>query len=190
MFKGLFNKKNEDAQNNKGFGVLSDRDIKSHLNELFTTPVWDDCIQPASVDLHLSNILKDLDGDSFDLNKDDYLLCPDEFLLGSTKEYVTIPCDIVAMVDGKSSLARLGVAVHITAGWIDPGYNGNITLEIKNNSNKSFRLSEDMLIGQIVFLTLTSPVKRLYGDESLNNHYQGSNGTVLSQYCDEREDCD
>ena len=102
--------------------------------------------------------------------------------MGSTFEYVSIPNTISAFVDGKSSLGRLGIAVHITAGFIDSGFNGNITLEIKNNSDKQFKLSKNMLIGQIIFFELKDECMRPYGDTRLNNHYQNSNGTILSKY--------
>lgn len=166
----------------RSFGILSDRDIKVRIYELFNSPINEEDIQPASVDLHLAAGLINLDEEKFDLNKNSYPLQPDEFILGSTKEFVTIPDDLVAEVDGKSSLGRLGIAVHITAGFIDPSFKGNITLEIKNNSNKTFYLREGMSIGQIVFFTLTSPVERGYGDSTRNNHYQNSEGVILSRY--------
>ena len=166
----------------RSFGILSDKDIKCRVDELFNTPINDDDIQPASVDLHLDNILVNLDEDEYDLKKNPYPLQPDEFILGSTREFVTMPDDLVGEVDGKSSLGRLGIAVHITAGFIDPSFKGNITLEIKNNSSKTFLLKDGMSIGQIVFFTLTSPVERGYGDSTRNNHYQNSNGVILSRY--------
>ena len=89
---------------------------------------------------------------------------------------------------GKSSLGRLGIAVHITAGFIDAGFEGNVTLEIKNNSDKQFKLSKDMLIGQIIFFELKSKCMRPYGDKRLNNHYQNSEGTILSKYFYDNEE--
>lgn len=166
----------------RSFGILSDRDIKNRIDDLFNSPISEDDIQPASVDLHLNHILINLDKETFDLKNEPYHLRPGEFILGSTREFVTIPDDLVAEVDGKSSLGRLGIAVHITAGFIDPSFKGNITLEIKNNSDKTFVLKENMPIGQIVFFTLTSPVERGYGDSTRNNHYQNSEGVILSRY--------
>lgn len=170
--------------NTKNGGVLSDRDINERLisGNLTIRYVQDEQVQPASVDLTLGHSLKKLDGTEFDLRENDYTLEPNEFILGSTSEKVGIPNDLVAQVDGKSSIARLGVEVHRTAGWIDPGFNGNITLEIHNGGDKPFTLSWEMPICQIIFFTLTSPCERPYGHDELNNHYQNSDGTVLSRY--------
>lgn len=162
--------------------VLSDYTIKERINELFNSPISLNDIQPASVDLHLREDLINLDGGEFDLNDGDYILQPDEFILGSTIEYVTIPRDIVAQVDGKSSIGRLGVLIHITAGFIDCGFNGNITLEIKNISNKPFTLKKGMSICQIIFFEMTTECDRVYGDNELNSHYQNSDGTIRSRY--------
>lgn len=183
IYGALFEIKDDlDTVEYKGFGILSDHDIRLRLNELFRTKINDVAIQPASVDLHLNNILIDLEGNEFNLLNEHYILQPGEFILGSTSEYVTIPRDLVAQVDGKSSLGRLGIAIHITAGYVDPDFKGNITLEIKNVSDKPFLLMAAMSIAQIVFFTLTSPVERGYGDERLNSHYQNSEGTILSKY--------
>ena len=183
----IFNKLRDHKQmidqiDKRSFGVLSDNEINNRLDELFNTPVKSDDVQPCSVDLHLDNLLLNLDDEEFNLKEEEYVLQPAEFILGSTKEYVTIPDDLVAQVDGKSSLGRLGIAIHITAGWIDAGFNGNITLEIKNNSNKPFVLKNGMSIGQIVFITLTSPCNLPYGHSKRNNHYQNSNGVISSRY--------
>jgi dCTP deaminase len=103
-----------------------------------------------------------------------------EFLLGSTMEKVHIPHDLCGHIDGKSSIGRLGVFVHVSSGFIDSGFTGNVTLEIFNCSDKEFELYHGMSICQIVFETLTSPVAKPYGRRG--NHYQGSEGTVLSKY--------
>ena len=180
----LVNLKNEiDVIDERSFGVLSDRDIKYRIDELFNSPISLNDIQPASVDLHLDAVLKTLDGKITCLGFDDeYTLEPEEFILGSTSEFVTIPRDLVAQVDGKSSLGRLGILIHVTAGFIDPNFKGNITLEIKNVSNKPFILKRGMSIAQIVFFTLSSPCERGYGDDGLDNHYQNSYGTIRSRY--------
>ncbi|WP_405287650.1 dCTP deaminase [Methanobrevibacter sp.] len=183
IYRELFEiKKDLDKLENKGYGILSDRDIRLRIHELFNTIIEDEDIQPASVDLHLDNVLKNLDGEYHNLKVAGYSLRPGEFILGSTSEYVTIPRDLVAQVDGKSSLGRLGIAIHITAGFIDPNFQGNVTLEIKNTSDKPFELKEGMPIAQIVFFTLTSPVERGYGDEGLDSHYQNSDGVISSKY--------
>lgn len=121
--------------------VLSDKDILERWGELF--PYTDELlaclqnrVQPASVDLMLDNVVKTIDGETFNLNeKSMYVLQPAEFILGSTVEYVNVPHDLVARVEGRSSIGRLGVMVHVTAGYIDPGFMGNITLELFNCSD-------------------------------------------------------
>jgi len=167
--------------------ILSDRTIRERLEEdLVIYPINDQDIQPCSVDLHLSEILKNLYGSEYNLRKSytgNYKLMPGEFLLGSTIEHVEIPDDLVGIVEGKSSIGRLGVTAHVTAGYIDAGFKGNITLEIANLSNKPFILEYNMSICQIVFQTLTTPVQRPYGTPGLNSHYTGehSKGTILSR---------
>ena len=163
--------------------MLSDRNILELQGEMeLIYPFHYNQLQPCSYDLRLACDLKTIRGKTINLNDGDYVLKPNEFILGSTFEYVSIPNNISAFVDGKSSLGRLGIAVHITAGFIDSGFNGNITLEIKNNSDKQFKLSKNMLIGQIIFFELKDECMRPYGDKRLNNHYQNSNGTILSKY--------
>lgn len=169
--------------------ILSDQDIikrlinDSHLIE----PCELRNIQPASVDLRLGSELKTLDNKTFYLdNKNYYSLKPGEFILASTLESVQIPEDIVGIVDGKSSLARLGLSIHQTAGYIDPGFHGNITLELKNESDKLLTLRKGMLICQIRFQMLLNRCKNPYGSKILNSHYQNSKGTVLSKYNGEK----
>lgn len=163
--------------------VLSDKDILERWEELF--PYTDNLlaclqnrVQPASVDLQLDNTLKNIDGETFTLDeKSMYVLQPGEFILGSTIEYVTIPQYIVARVEGRSSVGRLGVMVHVTAGYIDPGFKGNITLELFNCSDKPFQLNYGDRLCQIVFETLSSPCKHPY-----DGKYQGDIGTVCSRW--------
>lgn len=163
--------------------MLSDRNILELQGEMeLIYPFYYDQLQPCSYDLRLSNELKTIRGKTINLNDGDYTLKPNEFILGSTFEHVSIPNNISAFVDGKSSLGRLGIAVHITAGFIDSGFTGNITLEIKNNSDKQFKLSKNMLIGQIIFFELKDECMRPYGSDGLNSHYQNSKGTILSKY--------
>ena len=163
--------------------MLSDRNILELQGEMeLIYPFYYNQLQPCSYDLRLGCDLKTIRGKTIDLNDGDYTLKPNEFILGSTFEYVSIPNTISAFVDGKSSLGRLGIAVHITAGFIDAGFEGNVTLEIKNNSDKQFRLSEGMLIGQLIFFELKSECMRPYGSDGLNSHYQNSKGTILSKY--------
>lgn len=170
--------------------MLSDGDIVRRLKSksYHTRIVIDPCriirdVQPCSVDLHLSNDLKKQDGTEYTLDEDsNYTLKPNEFILGSTMEYVEIPEDLSAFVDGKSTMGRLGITAHVTAGFIDAGFKGNITLEIKNLGETDFILEDGMSICQIVFFKLSSPVKRLYGSENVGSHYQNSEGTVLSKH--------
>lgn len=163
--------------------VLSDRDILERWGKLF--PYTDENlawlqnqIQPASVDLRLDKVLKNIDGETFYLDeKSMYVLQPGEFILGSTVEYVNIPHDLVARVEGRSSIGRLGVMVHVTAGYIDPGFRGNITLELFNCSDKPFQLNFGDCLCQIVFETLSSPCKQPY-----DGKYYGDKGVVCSRW--------
>ena len=163
--------------------MLSDRNILELQGEMeLIYPFYYDQLQPCSYDVRLSDDLKTVRGKQISLKHDDYVLKPNEFILGSTFERVSIPNNISAFVDGKSSLGRFGIAVHITAGFIDAGFEGNVTLEIKNNSDKQFKLSKNMLIGQIIFFELKDECMRPYGSDGLNSHYQNSKGTILSKY--------
>ena len=167
--------------------ILSDYTIRERLEEdLVIHPINDQDIQPCSVDLHLSESLKFLNGREYNLKKAymmKYKLMPGEFILGSTIEHIEIPDDLVGIVEGKSSIGRLGITAHVTAGYIDAGFKGNITLEIANLSDRPFILDYNMSICQIIFQTLTTPVQRPYGHPELNNHYTGnhSKGTILSR---------
>lgn len=164
--------------------ILSDRDIASLITngkiKIIPFPK-EETIQPCSVDLHLGGELKTINGKTIDIKHQSYKLKPHEFILGSTSEYVEVPNDLCCQVEGKSSVARLGLMVHITAGYIDAGYNGNITLELYNVSDKEFELEWGLSICQLIFHTLSSECIRPYGSDGLNNHYQGSDGTVLSR---------
>lgn len=163
--------------------VLSDKDILERWEELF--PYTDNLlaclqnrVQPASVDLQLDKALKNIDGETFNLDeKSMYVLQPGEFILGSTVEYVTIPHDLVARVEGRSSVGRLGVMVHVTAGYIDPGFKGNITLELFNCSDKPFQLCFGDYLCQIVFETLSCPCRYPY-----DGKYQGDVGVACSKW--------
>lgn len=165
--------------------ILSDKTILERLRvkkDLIINPLNTNDIQPCSVDLHLGPELKTIQGKEYTLRPHSYMILePSDFILGSTREYVEIPEDLVAIVDGKSSLGRLGITAHVTAGYIDAGFKGNITLEIANLSDEPFILKKDMPIAQIVFNTLTTNVNRPYGSDGLNSHYQSSKGTILSK---------
>ncbi|WP_458456500.1 dCTP deaminase [Methanobrevibacter sp.] len=159
--------------------ILSDRDIKHLIGQgvYIVNPFNIEDLQPCSIDLHLNDVLKTLHGKSISLKESSYKLKPYEFILGSTIESVNIPFNMMARVEGKSSIGRLGVMVHITAGFIDSGFHGNITLEIFNCSDKEFELVYSDSICQIAFETLTSPCENPY-----DGKYQGDTGTVNSRY--------
>ena len=163
--------------------ILADVDIDHIIKSgkaFLVNPYNEEMLQCNSVDLTLGDELKKIDGKSIDLRQSSYKIKPMEFLLGSTMEKVHIPHDLCGHIDGKSSIGRLGVFVHVSSGFIDSGFTGNVTLEIFNCSDKEFELYHGMSICQIVFETLTSPVAKPYGTR--DNHYQNSEGTVLSKY--------
>lgn len=180
--------------------VLSDRTIKEELaaGRLIVEPLDMDCIQPASVDVHLDRQLRvfrsgrqayiDVQQPTEDITElvqipDDapFFLQPGEFALGSTLEVVTLPEDIVAHVEGRSSLGRLGLLIHATAGFVAPGWTGKLTLELSNVAKMPISLHYRMKIGQISFLRMSTPVERPYGDPSLGSKYQGQMGPTASR---------
>ena len=183
--------------------ILSDRDIRSRLHggDLKITGMLDEeqQIQPASVDLRLSaEFLTYKPGQVACLDPKEpstliagteritvadgaaFILHPGEFALGSTMERIAIPNDLVARVDGRSSVGRLAIVVHATAGFIDPGFAGEITLELCNIGRIPVRLYPGMRIAQIVFQTMTSPAERPYG-EARGSHYLGQEGPQASR---------
>lgn len=162
--------------------ILSDGDIDHIIKSgqaFLVNPYNDEMLQPNSVDLTLGWELRNIHGKSIDLRCSSYKLKPQEFLLGSTFEKVHLPYNLCGHIDGKSSIGRLGVFIE-NSGFIDSGFTGNVTLEIYNASDKEFELYHGMKICQILFQTLTNPVQKPYGTRG--NHYQGSDGTVLSKW--------
>jgi dCTP deaminase len=111
-----------------------------------------------------------------------FILHPGEFVLGSTFERVALPDDLVARLEGKSSLGRLGLLIHSTAGYVDPGWDGHLTLELSNVANLPITLLDGMKIGQISFQRLSSPVDRAYGDPALGSRYRGQTDPTASRY--------
>ena len=109
------------------------------------------------------------------------MLHPGEFVLGSTLERIELPEDLVARLEGKSSLGRLGLLIHSTAGYVDPGWKGHLTLELSNVSNLPITLYYSMKIGQISYLRLTTPADNLYGSEALSSKYQGQTSPTASR---------
>jgi len=176
--------------------VLSDRDIRARLKkDLRIIPFDDSCVQPSSVDLHLGEDFLVFDSHSQSLidtkkivkglmkkiviAKDEPLILhPREFVLGTTAEWVKIPSDLVARLEGKSSLGRIGLVIHSTAGYVDPGFEGQLTLEISNLANLPIALYRGMKICQISFNQMTSPAQFPYGHKKIKSHYQGQKGTV------------
>jgi dCTP deaminase len=156
-------------------------------------PVIDQAVQPASVELTLDDTIeiawgtpRNPDGKqklsiTDNYGDDGYPMMPDQFLLASTVQEVWMPDDLVAQVNGKSSLGRLGLAVHITAGFIDPGFRGTVTLELKNVSHCVIKLRPGMPICQLVFFQMTSPAERPYGTPGLDSHYMDQVGVTGSR---------
>jgi dCTP deaminase len=158
------------------------------------------CVQPASYDIHLgssfrtfrrpepfySDFVIDPSNLPLTLSREfeapAYTLYPSDFLLGSTVETVNIPSNMVARVEGKSSLGRLGLLVHITAGFIDPGFRGTLTLELYNCNQRPILLREGMKIAQLSFEMLTRSAAKPYGHKDLGSHYQNQNGATESRY--------
>ena len=181
--------------------ILSDKDIKQGLDSgyLKVEPLFPNSIQPASIDVHLgadflifkntSNICIDPKECIDDMmqevvidNDRQFILHPGEFALGMTYETVSVPNDMVVQLNGKSSLARMGLVVHATAGYVDPGNTLKITLEFFNMANLPIKLYYKMPIAQIAFVKLSSNADVPYGKDQLNSKYFGSIKPVASQY--------
>ena len=167
--------------------VLCDRTIEELVTHKdLIVPYSITQLQPASYDVRLADIKGALSKEwATDANgvktSITWWLDSKQFVLGSTIEKVCLPDDIVARIEGKSSLARLGIIVH-TAGFIDPGFCGTLTLEITNLSDEAIPLKLNQLIAQIAFQTLDKPAARPYGHPSLGSHYQGQNGVTPSAH--------
>ena len=181
--------------------VLSDRSIKEALasGRIEIDPLGEDCIQPSSVDLHIDQFYRVFRNHServidvkeaqedltelIDVGLDrPMILHPGEFMLGSTLERVAIGNDLVGRLDGKSSLGRLGLVIHSTAGFIDAGWDGHITLELSNMANLPITLYTGMKIGQISFFQMTTEADRPYGASGLGSKYRGQRGPTPSRY--------
>lgn len=181
--------------------ILSDKDIKKALEEgnIKIDPLFPDSIQPASVDVHLgadflvfkntNNICIDpkepIDNMMEPLTIDEnnqFILHPGEFALGMTYEIIGVPNNMVCQLNGKSSLGRIGLIVHATAGYVDPGNTLKITLELHNLANLPIKLYYKMPIAQVAFVRLTSEAEVPYGKDALNSKYFGSLKPVASQY--------
>jgi dCTP deaminase len=181
--------------------VLSDGTIRRlvEAGRIVIDP-WDaGLVQPASVDLRLGNSFRvfhnhrvtaiDLREPPTNLTEEvqigegePFAIHPGEFVLGRTLEHVALPEDVVARIEGKSSLGRLGLIVHATAGFVDPGFRGTLTLEITNLTRVPIKLYSGLLIAQLSFMTLDAPAERPYGSAELGSHYQGQTAATESRY--------
>jgi len=181
--------------------ILSDLSIGEALESgrIVIDPLGDNSIQPSSVDLRLGSSFRvfrnhtlgyiDLKSDLAGLttlveaeDDDPFILHPGEFVLGSTLERVVLPDDLVGRLEGKSSLGRLGLLIHSTAGFVDAGFDGQLTLELSNVANLPITLYPGMRIGQISFQRMTTPAERPYGSTALGSKYQSQRGPVASRY--------
>jgi dCTP deaminase len=180
--------------------LLSDRDIREQLESgrVGLDPLDLGMIQPSSIDVRLDKFFRLFDNHKYpfiDPREDQpeltrlveigegepFILHPGEFVLGSTYELVTLPDDIAARLEGKSSLGRLGLLTHSTAGFVDPGFSGHVTLELSNVATLPIKLWPGMKIGQLCFIRLTSPAEKPYGSTEYSSRYQGQRGPTASR---------
>jgi dCTP deaminase len=181
--------------------VLSDRDIRAEIDagRIVIDPYVPEAVQPSSIDLHLDRrfrVFKNSRYPYIDVREEQpeltelveiggdepFILHPGEFVLGSTLERVKLPDDLVARLEGKSSLGRLGLLIHSTAGFIDPGWDGHVTLELSNVANLPITIYHGMKIGQLSFVQLSEPAEKPYGSGGLGSKYQGQKGPTPSRY--------
>lgn len=180
--------------------LLSDGDIRAELasGRVGLDPLDPAMVQPASVDVRLDRFFRLFDNHRYahidprqeqdeltrlvEVDPDEaFILHPGEFVLGSTYEQVTLPDDLAARLEGKSSLGRLGLLTHSTAGFIDPGFTGHVTLELSNVATLPITLWPGMKIGQLCFFRLSSPARSPYGTGGNQNRYQGQRGPTASR---------
>lgn len=181
--------------------ILSDRTIREQIaiGRIVIDPLDERDIQPSSVDLHIDRFFRvfrnhtmrviDVKEDQEELTElveineeDSFILHPGEFVLGSTLERVAVPNDLVGRLEGKSSLGRLGLLIHSTAGFIDAGWDGQLTLELSNVANLPITLYPGMKIGQISFLQMTTEADHPYGSGEVGSKYQHQVGPRPSRY--------
>jgi len=180
--------------------LLSDRDIRSEIQSgrVAVEPFDEAMIQPSSVDVRLDKFFRVFENHKYSvidpsieqaeltrevIAEDDeaFILHPGEFVLASTYEIITLPDDIAGRLEGKSSLGRLGLLTHSTAGFIDPGFSGHITLELSNVANLPVKLFPGMKIGQLCLIKLSSPAEHPYGSAIYASRYQGQRGPTPSR---------
>ena len=180
--------------------LLSDRDIRAEIaaNRVGVEPFEEAMIQPSSVDVRLDKFFRVFENHKYSVidpsteqaeltreviaeGDEPFILHPGEFVLASTYEVITLPDDIAGRLEGKSSLGRLGLLTHSTAGFIDPGFSGHITLELSNVANLPVKLFPGMKIGQLCLIKLSSPAELPYGSEKYGSRYQGQRGPTPSR---------
>ncbi len=180
--------------------LLADRDIRTQIEagRIGLAPLNMELIQPSSMDVRLDRFFRLFDNHKYPFidpreQQDDFtrfvvvataeafILHPGEFVLGSTFEFVTLPNDIAARLEGKSSLGRLGLLTHSTAGFVDPGFQGHVTLELSNTATLPIKLWPGMKIGQLCFFQLSSESENPYGSSKYGSRYQGQRGPTASR---------
>jgi dCTP deaminase len=180
--------------------LLSDRDIKAEIDggRVRLEPYDEAMVQPSSIDVRLDKYFRLFDNHKYpfidpaeeqpDLTRlievehgEPFILHPGEFVLGSSFEVVTLPDDLAARLEGKSSLGRLGLVTHSTAGFVDPGFSGHVTLELSNAATLPIKLWPGMKVGQLCFFRLSSPTEKPYGSAKYGSRYQGQRGPTASR---------
>jgi dCTP deaminase len=180
--------------------LLSDRDIRAQVEagRVKVEPFTSEMIQPSSIDVRLDRFFRVFENHKYsvidpsieqsDLTREvevvadeHFILHPGEVVLASTYEVITLPDDIAGRLEGKSSLGRLGLLTHSTAGFIDPGFSGHITLELSNVANLPVKLFPGMKIGQLCLIKLSSPAEHPYGSAIYGSRYQGQRGPTASK---------
>lgn len=180
--------------------LLSDRDLLTEIDNkrVAVEPFDMEMIQPSSIDVRLDRMFRVFENHKYphidpsieqeDLTRliepdgdDPFILHPGEFVLGSTLEVVSLPDDLAGRLEGKSSLGRLGLLTHSTAGFIDPGFSGHITLELSNAATLPIKLFPGMKIGQLCLFRLSSPADHPYGSDKYGSRYQGQRGPTASR---------
>ena len=180
--------------------LLSDRDIRAEIDSgrVRLQPYDEAMVQPSSIDVRLDKFFRLFDNHKYpfidpaedqpdltrliEVERDEpFILHPGEFVLGSSFEVVTLPDDLAARLEGKSSLGRLGLVTHSTAGFVDPGFSGHVTLELSNVATLPIKLWPGMKVGQLCFFRLSSPAENPYGSAKYGSRYQGQRGPTASR---------
>lgn len=177
---------------------MSDKDILARIKkgDLKIKPFAKESVQPSTYDLYLDDEVRVFDNWStgiidvreksdvsrvIKISPNGFIVHPGEFLLGATVEKISLPNDVAAKLEGRSSLGRLGLVIHATAGYVDPGFSGWLTFEISNLSRLPIRIYARMKIAQICFFQMSSPALRPYGSKTLGSKYQGQRGPTASR---------